>query len=506
MPRSLPALFTLLLLPAMAFADDLYLLRADYPGQRQGIVRFDMTTMVESPFAEFIYLAGHDAFGGLDLVAHEDRVVAQGSAFYEFDINSGNLLRRYPALAWPYDSWAFHGVPIAAPLAERLGIPPGYYGKPSCPPGPFNGEACNVPEIPFPGYTSQTNLSEQHVFLRRGLEPQDTSLSIAKLFAPSPPGASPFAGRLVALDAERHRFWFLVRSTRADGVSWEELTTAAITTAGIGDETLVQSYRPAAVGRSTGALRYDERTDTFLNIFAYHNGENRLLRTSHTGAEETLLVVDRATADLGSLTPPATELPAIYEQLLSVIGETPGANDTYWRSDAWFFNPSSGPMTVTLKRVSNSAGTRTFTLEPYSSHRITNIMRELGGGASGDGIWTDALLIEAPYRAGAQLSVYSRTYTTDVNGGTYGQAVPAVPTSVGYSNHVTSTTVLASIAETPSVFAELRRRLAGADFRWREAPYEYETVRLPIDILAGNAWLREGVDAGCSVPVVAVAS
>jgi uncharacterized protein YbbC (DUF1343 family) len=33
-------------------------------------------------------------------------------------------------------------------------------------------------------------------------------------------------------------------------------------------------------------------------------------------------------------------------------------------------------------------------------------------------------------------------------------------------------------------------------FSWSQPPYEYEKVRLPIDILAGNAWLRTAVEEG----------
>lgn len=40
------------------------------------------------------------------------------------------------------------------------------------------------------------------------------------------------------------------------------------------------------------------------------------------------------------------------------------------------------------------------------------------------------------------------------------------------------------------------REVAGEDFRWREPPYEYETEKLPIDILWGHDGLRLGVDAG----------
>jgi uncharacterized protein YbbC (DUF1343 family) len=33
-------------------------------------------------------------------------------------------------------------------------------------------------------------------------------------------------------------------------------------------------------------------------------------------------------------------------------------------------------------------------------------------------------------------------------------------------------------------------------FAWRQPPYEYETVKLPIDILSGSTELREAIDAG----------
>lgn len=37
-------------------------------------------------------------------------------------------------------------------------------------------------------------------------------------------------------------------------------------------------------------------------------------------------------------------------------------------------------------------------------------------------------------------------------------------------------------------------RQAGSDFRWNPPPYEYEYEKLPIDILAGNAWLRQAIE------------
>lgn len=43
------------------------------------------------------------------------------------------------------------------------------------------------------------------------------------------------------------------------------------------------------------------------------------------------------------------------------------------------------------------------------------------------------------------------------------------------------------------------RELYGSTFRWKEPPYEYETVKLPIDILAGTDRLRLEIDAGTSL-------
>ena len=36
-------------------------------------------------------------------------------------------------------------------------------------------------------------------------------------------------------------------------------------------------------------------------------------------------------------------------------------------------------------------------------------------------------------------------------------------------------------------------------FAWRQPPYEYETVKLPIDILSGGTALREAIDAGLTL-------
>jgi uncharacterized protein YbbC (DUF1343 family) len=37
-------------------------------------------------------------------------------------------------------------------------------------------------------------------------------------------------------------------------------------------------------------------------------------------------------------------------------------------------------------------------------------------------------------------------------------------------------------------------RCSSGKFAWNPPPYEYETIKLPIDILAGNSWLREDIE------------
>ena len=46
-------------------------------------------------------------------------------------------------------------------------------------------------------------------------------------------------------------------------------------------------------------------------------------------------------------------------------------------------------------------------------------------------------------------------------------------------------------------------RAADAAFRWREPPYEYETVKPPIDILAGSSEVREQIEAGVAATEIA---
>ncbi len=69
----------------------------------------------------------------------------------------------------------------------------------------------------------------------------------------------------------------------------------------------------------------------------------------------------------------------------------------------------------------------------------------------------------------------------------------------GFQLHVTDREAFKPYYTTLGLLAAIRR-LYPEQFAWRQPPYEYETERLPIDLLTGDAAIREGIDTGRAVP------
>jgi uncharacterized protein YbbC (DUF1343 family) len=67
----------------------------------------------------------------------------------------------------------------------------------------------------------------------------------------------------------------------------------------------------------------------------------------------------------------------------------------------------------------------------------------------------------------------------------------------GVQVHVTDPEVFESVPTYTAAIAAIRR-LWPDDFAWKQPPYEYETEKLPIDILAGGERWRREVEAGLS--------
>jgi uncharacterized protein YbbC (DUF1343 family) len=65
----------------------------------------------------------------------------------------------------------------------------------------------------------------------------------------------------------------------------------------------------------------------------------------------------------------------------------------------------------------------------------------------------------------------------------------------GCQLHVTDRSKYRSMRGAVEMLEEFRKE-APDKVLWRDPPYEYETVKLPIDILSGSDRLRRGIDAG----------
>ena len=68
----------------------------------------------------------------------------------------------------------------------------------------------------------------------------------------------------------------------------------------------------------------------------------------------------------------------------------------------------------------------------------------------------------------------------------------------GFQFHVTDRRAFKPYFTTLALLSVIRC-LYPEDFAWRQPPYEYETERLPIDLLTGDAAIRAGIDAGQSI-------
>lgn len=53
-----------------------------------------------------------------------------------------------------------------------------------------------------------------------------------------------------------------------------------------------------------------------------------------------------------------------------------------------------------------------------------------------------------------------------------------------------------------TAIAVLQACAQGTEFKWNDPPYEYESIKLPIDILAGNEWLRPSIEGQLPIETI----
>jgi hypothetical protein len=431
------------LLAATAFADQpsresetqpLYVLRAyvfpGSPNAYQGIFRYDPVAKTYASFTPFNYNARYGSLGTTRLGAAADRIIVQSSGYYEFELATGRLLRRYDSSDAAQGGWAFHGVVVTEEQAKALGIASGIYGFPLCIyyvlSDPISS-TCSPRQ--FPGYSTPT-LTPASVLLRRSLDPADPTLTVVKSIGSQ--SSSFFLNPTVTLDTAHRQFW----TWGAAGGQW---ATLPINGGTVGDSTPATVGTPSAF-TDVASLTFHEPSETLFDVVELPDLRRQFLKQPASNATVASTLESVAPSDLSqprvdSVTAIPGALPERYVQMIPAIGELHGLNGTFWRSDMWLYNPADTDIDVTIRRVVRPESTSTQHLAAHGSVVLRDVLSTLGGGSAGDGVTLDALVIDAPYHRGAQLSAYSRTFTDASDGGTYGQAIPAVPSTVGYSTH-----------------------------------------------------------------------
>jgi hypothetical protein len=414
-------------------AQPLYVLRAyvfpNAPAAYQGIFRYDPVSQTYTPFVPFFYNARFGDLGATRLAATADRIIVQSSAYFEFDLTTGRLLRRYDGSDAARDGYAFHGVVVTDEQAKTLGIASGIYGFPLCIyyflADPVSS---TCPQRQFPGYAAPT-LTPSSVLLRRSLDPADPTLTVVKVIGSQPSIAQRPA---VTLDVPHHQFWTW-------GAAAGQWATLPISGGTVGDAVPTTVGTPSTISAVAG-LTVHEPSQTLFDVVEQPDLLRQFLKQPTSNAMsvstiDTIFPSNLSQPRVDSVTAIPAALPERYVQMIPAVGELHGLNGTFWRSDVWLYNPSDAGADVTIRRVVRPESTSTQHLAAHGSVVLRNVLSTLGGGSAGDGVTLDALVIDAPYRRGAQLSAYSRTFTDASDGGTYGQAVPAVPSTVGYSTH-----------------------------------------------------------------------
>lgn len=102
---------------------------------------------------------------------------------------------------------------------------------------------------------------------------------------------------------------------------------------------------------------------------------------------------------------------------IPVVGRSPGANGTFWRSDLTMYNPSSSSVTLTLRYAGAS---KTVSLGGNDTVVLSDVLSQQFGLASGSGA------LQVTWTTATGPVVTSRTYTTATAGGTYGQSIDPI--------------------------------------------------------------------------------
>jgi PKD repeat protein len=162
-----------------------------------------------------------------------------------------------------------------------------------------------------------------------------------------------------------------------------------------------------------------------LGARAYEVMSMRVTAAAQDALSAYASVIDNRTQDPVYMQ--AKPIAAGGEVVIPAVGRLPGANGTFWRSDVTFFNPTNAFMNLELRYLAtgadnSGAAPRALTLAPNRTLVLADVLSWFGLTAG-----SGALDIRWAGTSGP--SVTSRTYTSTVDSGTYGQSIDAAAMS-----------------------------------------------------------------------------
>ena len=166
--------------------------------------------------------------------------------------------------------------------------------------------------------------------------------------------------------------------------------------AGSFQQEALQTYFPSISGRSLPAMSMRVVANAANSLSVYAS------------------VVDNRTHDPIYLS--AVPAPSRRETVVPVVGRTPGANGTFWRSDVTLFNPGTGWLPVALRYGGKS---KSLFLAANETLVIADIVDAMGF-QSGTGT------LIAAWDASTGPVITTRNYTSAASGGTFGQSIDPV--------------------------------------------------------------------------------
>jgi len=433
----------------------------EYTGElpnREGIFVFDVDTGLYNRRAPLHYQHYAGTFRsnfGTYLAGDADDLIFQGyPAYVRFDVTTLRILQRYPALESDLGrEWVLQG-PIVPSDREGqrsriLGLPLCLYQFVSWEMGPNR-----CAPTAFPGLTESLTYGSDRTLFRREVDADQPVIELARDLRLDLGGSLDtyrYANPVLSYDPARGGLWF----AQQRGL---EVSLFPIADHSVGARTFHASLSLPEVGGYPGRLFswfYHPPLDRFFAVLTGVIDQHTPLTMQFASFDTDLHMTKIFATKLPGEQQPGTPIPqsfaavsgtppSAYEQAVPIIAETTGQNGTRWSSELWLFNPSGQATTVAVRRVAAPTSQRIVALAAHTSVRIPDTLAWAGGGPSGDGVTHDALVLTAPYRWGEQLVAVSRSSTPAPEpelrtaGGTLGHAVTAVPTRLGYTNHLGS--------------------------------------------------------------------